>query len=168
MTITPTKLRDLLDYQPLTGLFAWREDRAPDIKAGDVAGTWRSDGYIAIRIEGRKYQAHRLAWLYLHGSFPAAQIDHINGAKWDNRIENLRVATNAQNCRNRGRRADNKSGFKGVSFEARSGKWRANAADAAGRWRSLGRFASPEEASAAYEKFTAAEHGQFKHQGQQA
>ncbi|HQS22771.1 MAG TPA: HNH endonuclease signature motif containing protein [Acidovorax defluvii] len=165
MTIIYSRLVSLLEYDPMSGLFTWRAKRAPDIKPGDVAGTLRSDGYTAIRIDGAKYQAHRLAWLYVFGTLPSGQIDHFNGVRSDNRIANLRIATNSENCRNRPKRADNTSGFKGVSFEASSGKWRANAADSEGKWRSLGRHKTPEMAHAAYEKFTTEQHGNFKYQG---
>lgn len=165
MTITQSRLLQLISYDAATGQLRWRENRAPDIKAGDVAGTVRPDGYIAVRIDGRKYQAHRLAWLYEHGSLPPI-LDHINGNKGDNRIANLRPATNAQNCQNRGRRADNESGLKGVSFDKATGKWRANGG-ANGKWKSLGRFPTAEAAAAAYSAFVESNHGEFKYQGSQ-
>lgn len=162
MSITQSKLRELLIYDPETGLFSWRSKRAPGIKAGDPAGSNRRDGYLAIRIEGTKYQSHRLAWLYVHGQIPP-MLDHINGDRSDNRILNLRPATNSQNCLNRGRRSDNSSGFKGVSFERSTGKWRANCS-VDGKWKSLGRFETAEAASAAYEVAASVHHGEFKHQ----
>lgn len=166
MTITQEILCELLRYCHATGVFTWRNKRAPGIHAGDRAGTLRSDGYIAIRVKGKKFQAHRLVWLYMHGQFPAAQIDHINGVKWDNRLVNLRLATNTENCRNRGARADSNSGIRGVSFERASGKWRATASDGR-RYVSIGRFETIEAACAAYDAFTAVHHGEFKHQGSQ-
>lgn len=164
MFITQQVLCSLLLYESDTGVFRWLAKRAPDIRAGDVAGTTRSDGYLAIRVQGRKYQSHRLAWLYMYGEFPLAQIDHINGIKGDNRIANLRLATNAENCRNRGPRSDSKSGLRGVSFDIESGKWRATASDGK-RYISIGRFSTSVEAKAAYDKFTSKHHGEFKYQG---
>jgi hypothetical protein len=104
-TLTAERLRELLDYDPATGVFTWRlvNRRAFRAKAGDRAGT-RPDGagYLPIGVDGKVYRAHRLAWLHVHGTWPFGVIDHINGIRHDNRIENLRdvpVKINAQNQR---------------------------------------------------------------------
>lgn len=106
------RLKSLLRYEPDTGHFFWIETRGP-AKAGNLAGSPCNKGYIVIGVGGRVYKAHRLAWLYMTGGWPLAQIDHINQQKGDNRWANLREATNQQNCCNRTRR--NKHGYPGVS-----------------------------------------------------
>lgn len=95
--ITQNTLKELFDYNPDTGLFTWKVAKARRIKAGDVAGNLNNTGYIHIRVDGKNYQAHRLAWLYTHGKFPDNCIDHINGIKDDNRISNLRDVTTQEN-----------------------------------------------------------------------
>jgi hypothetical protein len=96
--------------------------KARRIKAGDVAGTLHPTGYIHIRVDGKNYQEHRLAWLYVHGKFPDNCIDHINGIKDDNRISNLRDVTTQENTSAllaRKNKADSqpvgKTGVKGLS-----------------------------------------------------
>jgi len=81
---------------------------------------------IQIGIDGKRYYAHRIAWIYSFGNIPdEMEIDHINGDATDNRLENLRLATSKQNQENTKLRADNQSGYKGVSLDKKSGKWRA-------------------------------------------
>ena len=91
--ITQEELKELLDYNPETGLFTWNVYN--NIKNKTTAGTF-NDGYIQIKIKQKIYQAHRLAWLYVYGEWPKGQIDHINGIRDDNRIENLRDVTNRE------------------------------------------------------------------------
>jgi hypothetical protein len=102
--LTAERLRELLDYDPETGRFIWRKDHptAKHIKAGSVAGTKNGRGYWVIGVAGAKYVAHRLAWLYVTGEWPAHLVDHENGDRLDNRFANLREATDSQNNFNRG------------------------------------------------------------------
>lgn len=150
MTITQARLKELLDYDPLTGLFTRRVCvRYRPFKIGDVAGTVNKLGYVIIQIDGRLYKAHRLAWLYTTGEFPKECIDHINRCAGDNRWENLREATHAQNMQNKRMRKDNVSGYVGVSWKSESKKWYAQI-DVDGRCIFLGYFADPEAAYRAY------------------
>ncbi|TWA89542.1 HNH endonuclease [Bradyrhizobium stylosanthis] len=126
---------DLLRYEPATGLFFWRETRG-GVRAGAVAGSFRR-GYIRIRLNGVLYGAHRLAWLLTHNCW--VYIDHINGDPQDNRIENLRPATHLLNMANVKRHRDNASGFKGVAFDPRRGKFQAQIC-VGGRKKHLGRY----------------------------
>jgi hypothetical protein len=119
------------------------------VKPGDVAGHLTAQGYWRISVDGRRYLAHRLAWLYVHGEWPAAQIDHVDLDKSNNRFANLREATNAQNKANTRARKDNTSGFKGASWDKRSGRWRARIC-VVGKDSHLGFFDSAETAHAAY------------------
>jgi hypothetical protein len=90
------RVHELLSYEPRFGYFFWKINRGSS-KAGDVAGSVCPDGYRLIKVDGKSYKAHRLAWLMTHGEWPAEQIDHINGVRTDNRIVNLREASKKQN-----------------------------------------------------------------------
>lgn len=100
MILTAERLRELLTYDPETGEFRWRYTRGCRAR-GQIAGTVTCLGYLTIAIDGRKYKAHRLAWLHVHGEWPYPEIDHINRIKLDNRLVNLRRATRAENNANR-------------------------------------------------------------------
>jgi len=104
----------ILDYNKDTGDFIWKIDRTGGTKAGDVAGFYRkADGYHQIKFDGTSYLSHRLAWLYVYGSWPKEYLDHINQNKRDNRIVNLREATSVENHRNVPMQKNNKSGVVG-------------------------------------------------------
>lgn len=113
-SLTQARLQELLDYDPGTGIFRWKVDRYR-VKAGDVAGSIDASGYMKIVIDQTQYYAHRLAWLYVYGQFPDSFISPI-GEKTDNRISNLRLATDAQNQHKRKIRIDSSTGIKGLSF----------------------------------------------------
>lgn len=124
--ITPERLKTLLHYDPETGLFTRRITRGyrgGRHKAGSICGTLMKNGYVVICIDGRDYKAHRLAWLYARGTWPANYIDHINQSKSDNRLCNLREATKAQNGQNQALRRNNTSGHTGVSWSAKETRW---------------------------------------------
>lgn len=123
-TITTERLQELLNYDQETGLFT-RRLRAARMPAGSRAGWLRKDGYIDIRLDGRIYRAHRLAWQYVHGESPPNDVDHINGVRDDNRIANLRLATQSENMWNSNRQRNNTSGFRGVIWHKPTMKWRA-------------------------------------------
>lgn len=152
------RVMELLDCDPETGVFTRRDSRG-GYPAGIVAGTL-CNGYIRIKVDGKDYLAHRLAFLVVNGFLPD-ELDHINGNKIDNRIINLREATRQENQRNTGRRVDNTSGHKGVCWDKANGKWRAQAQDANGKRKTLGRFPTPEAASAAYESYASRHYGEF-------
>ena len=117
------QLKELLNYDINTGLFAWRISPNPRIKTGSIAGCPNNYGYIHIRINKKPYKAHRLAWLYIYGCFPPKLIDHINHDKADNRIVNLRLANHSENGRNRLTNKNNLSGIAGVNWKKESNKW---------------------------------------------
>lgn len=122
--LTAARLRELLHYDPETGVFTWLVRAAHRIQVGDEAGTV-VDGYRNIKVEGRLHKAHRLAWLYVAGDWPELGIDHRNGIGTDNRFENLREATQAQNCQNLKLNKNNSSGHPGVHWVARCSLWAA-------------------------------------------
>lgn len=150
--ITQAYLKERLTYQAESGLFFWRTTTSTRIKPGQQAGTKDSNGYIRIKLGKRKYQAHRLAWMYIHGYFPPEDTDHINRIRDDNRIENLRPATRSENKRNSGGPyANNRIGYKGVTLRS-SGKYAATYWDGTRNVR-IGQFDTAEEASKAYAMF---------------
>src|SRR6266550_3100590 len=125
--LTAERLREMLHYAPETGVFTWRA-KVNRIHVGDVAGYIRHGvhgGYRVIRIGGRQYYAGRLAWLYVMGAWPVAEIDHINCDRADDRWCNLREATSAQNAFNRRLRIDNVAAAKGVRWGISCSKWQA-------------------------------------------
>lgn len=156
--LTQQRLKELVTYDPETGLFTWQTSCGGRSTPGRRAGAKKSDGYIVIGLDGGAYQAHRLAWLYVHGRWPNSFLDHMNGNKSDNRIGNLRLATNTQNHQNVGITRSNTSGFKGVRKLRK--KWQAQIR-ANGRWLYLGVYPTPEEAAAAYKEAAAKYHGEF-------
>lgn len=153
VALTLGRLRKVVSYDPTTGVFVWRSTAKTrnGVKAGDVAGYYSSKGYRKITIDGREQLAHRLAWLYVHGVWPTNQIDHINGDRADNRIVNLREATNTENQQNRPKPSKaNTSGYPGVSYRKDRGYWRARIT-VDGALINLGQFATAEAAAAAYQ-----------------
>jgi hypothetical protein len=127
--ITQDALKELLSYNPETGDFTWLKAITNSIRVGGLAGTCNNLGYWKIKIFGKLYGAHRLAWLYTYGSFPPDQTDHINGRRDDNRIENLRAVTNSENTRNGKRRYTNTSGVTGVRWRKQDQSWQAQISD---------------------------------------
>jgi len=155
--ITAERVRELFDYDQETGIFRWKLSPKGGIPAGHVAGTPDKHGYIMIISSQRKYKAHRLAWLYQYGAFPASHIDHIDGNKANNAIANLREATRGQNMQNvKKARKDSGSGLIGA-YHRHDGKWwsyiRLNRVQIY-----LGSFQTPEAAHAAYLKAKAELH----------
>lgn len=160
MDITQSELKSLLSYDPDTGIFRWLVSNNRRIVIGAEAGSLHKHGYILIKIHNTSYRAHRLVWLYIYGEFPPEHIDHINGMRADNRLFNLRPATNTENLNNRGKQNNNTSGHKGVYWNKRDKKWQANCR-VDGKLHFLGYFATPELASDAYQTFAKLHHGEF-------
>jgi hypothetical protein len=147
--LTKEKLQELLDYDPENGIFKWNVDFKKN-KKGCIAGGLNPYGYIHIIIGRKTYMAHRLAWLYVHGKHPSADIDHINCVKTDNRIVNLREASRYENLQNQKRaHSNNKSGLLGVYFDKSQGKFRSRIR-VNGVAKHVGLFDTKEEAHEAY------------------
>lgn len=142
------ELMTLVSYDPDIGEFR-RLRSCGRWMAGDVAGSERADGYTFVVLNGRRYRAHHLAWLYVHGVMPAV-IDHVNRDPSDNRISNLRLATLSENQQNRKQARNNSSGFRGASFNRQKGKWLSQI-NSKGRHYFLGWYDSAEDAGASYE-----------------
>lgn len=142
------RVRELLDYNALTGGFLWRASPSRNTPAGSVAGA-DCEGYRLIRVAGGRYKAHQLAWLYMTGEWPSRQVDHKDTNRSNNRWDNLRLATGSQNKANMGKRADNTSGFKGVRWYPQTNRWVAQIGFQ-GKRKTIGYFKSPELAHVAY------------------
>lgn len=145
--LTAARLRELLHYDPDTGLFTWRHTR-PKAPAGAVAGSRQRIGYTVIRIDGHLHYAHRLAWLHTTGAWPAASIDHVDGDKGNNRWANLRDVAHAVNCANQ-HRAQGAAGMLGAVWNSRTQNWR-GVITRDDKQIHLGTFATAAEANAAY------------------
>jgi hypothetical protein len=142
--LTLDRLKDALTYAPETGSFTWRRWRP-----GVVAGSLDRYGYRQIVLDGEIYLAHRLAWLYVHGCWPSEQIDHRNGLRDDNCIDNLREAACADNQQNVSKRDGATSRLLGVTWHKHARKWHAKI-QRGGRKVHIGYFATEEAAHEAY------------------
>jgi hypothetical protein len=158
--ITADRVRQLVNYDSKTGVFTWNTKRRRCMP-GAKAGCRMKNGYIIIRLDDVLHLAHRLAWFYTTEKWPAHQIDHINGDRSDNRIDNLREATNLENAHNRQKRKTNKSGYTGVRAE--NNRWLAEIKVNYKPIR-LGLFDTPEEASKIYQEARKRYHPFSNHQ----
>jgi len=116
--LTQQRLKQLSVYDRQEGRFYALVGRGPT-RIGDQLGYQHPEGYRHVSVDGKTYKEHRLVWLYYHGELPPEQIDHINGMKSDNRLENLRAVSNAENCKNQRRPRNNTSGIVGVGWHSR-------------------------------------------------
>lgn len=123
MKITQARLKELVFYSPIVGVFEWRKSRTR-VRRGFLAGAVGGQGYVRIFVDGKSYPAHQLAWLYMTGDFPDGEIDHRDGDRSNNAWGNLRLATREENSRNKGVSVRSKSGIKGVYWVKSTGKWR--------------------------------------------
>lgn len=147
--ITQARLKEILCYIPETGVFIWLESLSNRVTAGAIAGSINSNDYSQIKIDGRNYKAHRLAFLFMTGRFPQDQVDHIDGDRANNRWSNLRECTPAENQQNRISRPDCSSKFVGVTFHKAKGKWQAYI-QVDGKRKHLSYFTTESDAHAAY------------------
>jgi len=160
--LTAERVRELLTYNPETGVFTWNQDMIfrgrVNAKSGAEAGNLnKCIGYVQIGIGGALYYAHRLAWLYMYGSWPAHGIDHADGIRSNNRIGNLRCATQSENNQNQCMSTANTSGFTGVSWHKQRGKWNA-AIKINNKKKSLGLYCNIIDAANAYKNAKALLH----------
>jgi hypothetical protein len=118
--LTQQRLKEVLNYDHKTGLFV-RNNSNDKRQVGNVMPI---KGYIRIKIDCKLYLAHRLAWMYMTGSFPTAEIDHINGDGGDNRFVNLRDVTRSENNKNQKKSISNTTGITGVHWFKPQNKWR--------------------------------------------
>lgn len=161
MTLTAEKARELFSYNPESGELQWKTDvrsgrngNAYSARAGHLAGRVMRDGYRRVLVARQSYAVHRIIWLIVVGDWPQHTIDHIDGKRDNNRWSNLRDITQTANIQNQRRaQSDNRStGLLGVNLEKAAGKVRKYRAriTVGGCSRTIGMFATPEEAHAAY------------------
>jgi HNH endonuclease len=158
--LTQERLKEILHYDPSTGIFVWKARVANCIRIGAVAGCVNEDGYIDILIKRKHYVGHRLAFLYMTGAFPESVIDHIDRNPANNVWENLRPATFCQNGFNTKRWSNNTSGVKGVCWNFKVKKWQAHI-QANGIRRYLGLFETLELAAEFRQLAAEMLHGEF-------
>lgn len=151
---TAEAIRNLLSYDAKTWVIRWIS------KGNAVAGIKDERGYVKIYMLRKQYRAHRVAWLLHYGEWPSVSIDHIDTDKSNNAMDNLRLATQMQNSCNKNVQANNTSGFKGVYFNARDGRYQARIRHD-GKTYSLGYFKDAESAGNAYNESAPKIHGEF-------
>lgn len=143
-------LQRCLDYSPETGELRWKSPVCRGIKIGDLAGSIHPSNRLYVTFRGKRYLAHRLAWLLTHGKWPDGVIDHLDGNSLNNRLSNLRDVSRTVNGQNqRSAQSRNKTGFLGVSWHSRDNRFQASIRFN-GKDKHLGYFLTPEEAHAAY------------------
>jgi HNH endonuclease len=160
--ITPAELRQLLDYNPETGVLTWKLRDRSWFPSNNSHAVWNSrwankaagglcvnSGYVIVMVLGKSYPAHRVAWVLHHGVWPSGEVDHADMNRLNNRMVNLRVASHAQNQANGKAYRNNKSGFKGVYWEPKAGVYSVQIR-ADRKLTTVGRFRCLEEAVAAH------------------
>lgn len=156
------ELKELIEYNPETGIFTWKKSGYKKI-AGQLAGSYNRN-YLVLKLNYKRYQAHRLAWLYVYGEMPDGLIDHINGDPSDNRISNLRLANHEQNGYNSKLHKTNTSGIKGVSWCGSRNKWLVQLS-VNGKTKNIGRFDDLEFAELVAHEARDKFHGKFANHG---
>lgn len=162
-TVPCEHLHELLTYDPQTGEIRSRIGRGGRTKAGKLSGDFGERGYLRINIRGKYFYGHRIAWCMKTGEWPDRFIDHIDGDKSNNAWSNLRLATKSQNGANMGkryRRGRATSHFKGVSWSAGSGSWRAQLTKDKKSY-CIGNYRTELEAHEAYIRAAEKMHGDF-------
>ena len=157
--MTAGEARYFFNYDEHTGLLTWAVKRR-GINFGSPAGWVDSRGYITITSKSISYQAHRIAWLIVHGKWPDSTIDHINGNPSDNRLDNLRDATYSENLANRRMHKRNPYGLKGVCYDKRRKRYFASIC-CNFKSKFLGYYDTPELAHEAYKVAAAENFGKF-------
>ncbi len=148
--LTQSRLKELLDYNPNTGIFVWKVVTSNRVKVGMSAGAIRKDGYISVRLDKQDYLSHRLAWLFVYSIWPSKIIDHKDTIRHHNWIDNLRDISNEENTHNTKRPSkNNTTGFLGVCFDKSRSKFISHI-QVAGKNKYLGRFETAQEASSVY------------------
>jgi hypothetical protein len=145
--LTQDHLKEIFDYDSATGIFKWKKHYFRSY-IGKIAGGKNAEGYITIKINRKTYKGHRLAWIYVNGKIEKPEIDHINGIRSDNRIDNLRQCNKSLNMQNkRQAQVNNSTGFLGVM---RNGKRFYAEICSNNKRHYLGNFKTPELAHQAY------------------
>lgn len=161
--ITQERIKEVLEYDSITGEWKWKVSTGKRVSVGSVAGCInKNNGYHYIRIDGKQYLSSRLAWLYMKGEWPD-EVDHIDRNVLNNSWSNLREANRFQNCQNQKLSASNTSGVKGVSWDDSRQKWRAKIV-ANGKIYHIGRYDKKENAIEARKLAEIKYHKEFRFQ----
>jgi hypothetical protein len=145
-------IEDYLRYDKDSGLFYWIKNTYKRNNIGEIAGSLERNGYIRISVLGNRFLAHRLAWYFIYGVMPTKSIDHINGIRTDNRIDNLREVSSQENSHNSFKKnSNNSTGYLGVSYFKTHNKFHAQI-EVDKKTIHLGFYNSPEEAHKEYLK----------------
>jgi hypothetical protein len=150
-TLTAERLRELVNYDPDSGLFFRLKKPFRGFGSiGDQLGILTKFGYLVFRVDGTQHRAHRLAFLYMTGAWPDSVIDHMDGDRTNNKWSNLRSVSESVNQQNRrAAQKGNSSGVLGASYSSRKRKWRSSIR-VNGKWVGLGYYSTPEDAGNAY------------------
>lgn len=161
--VSAERLREVLRYDPETGVFTWKSRPAEQFASDKSCKTWNTRfagkqcgcidsgcGYVLIRVDGERYFAHRLAWLFVSGAWPKNEVDHRNGTRSDNRWLNLRDVTPSVNRQNRRAPSRSAAGALGVRINKKTGRFESRIRRPGGTTKHLGSFATVEAAHAAY------------------
>jgi hypothetical protein len=132
-TLTQDRLKELMHYEPETGSLIWLQTRGGRAQQGSEAGAI-STGYVRPMVDGQRYLAQRLIWFYMTGEWPSVQVDHEDRDRANNRWKNLRLATKKQNGENRKVHKNSKTGFRGVSWEPASQRYRSTILNSGARY----------------------------------
>ena len=125
MKLTQSQLQSIFTYDPFTGVVTWTHG-VSNMPANSIAGCTNQSGYKVVTVEGKSFRLQRVIWILMFGHIPDGfYVDHINGNKLDNRLQNLRLATNSQNQQNRPAPKNNTSGYRGVTWHKQANKWMA-------------------------------------------
>ncbi|WLG49168.1 HNH endonuclease [Pseudomonas sp. FP1742] len=122
------EINSLLRYEPDSGTLFWKVDRRYGVMAGDSCTTISNYGYIVLKIRGKQYLAHRVAWLISYGEWPLMEVDHIDGNRTNNSLNNLRMVSRQMNMKNKRKRSDC-PGVTGVRWHNNARRWSAHIGD---------------------------------------
>lgn len=163
--VAAQRLHQLFTYSPETGEFRVKEvRRGSPAKVGDLCGTVRPDGYLVIRVDGKAYLSHRLAWLYMTGDWPAQEVDHKDRVRSNNAWSNLRASSSTLNKVNRITRKRKYHDLP-KSVIPKRGRFQSKVT-VGGKTKSLGVYDTPEEAHAAYLSMARSKYGQHLPEGE--
>ena len=159
MELTQEQIKTKFTYDPETGFLYFLNHKFKKLSGTRAGWLDKSTGYYRISIDRKKFYIHQIAWFYMTGEFPL-EVDHRNRVKTDNRWDNLRLGSHAQNMANCELRSSNKTGFRGVSKDPRRDKWRARVfRNSKEIW--LGYYDTPEKAALAYNEAALKLYGEF-------